>query len=133
MNKLLGGKYENDPEALKQCILMSLDDWNMTPPPLNEVTLESHPSQRLLIHGAAIEALRSAGIWHSRERMPSSDGGTSADDHAKFGEYQGWISMFYNDYESKKLNLKKSINMQNAFGGFFSEYAGYSRHGEGLF
>ena len=123
MNKLLGGKYENDPKSLELCIFMALDDWNFSPPPIPGVGLANHPAKSLLIECAALMALRSAGIWHSRERMPSADGGTSADDHAKFGEYQGWIQQMYNNYEMKKLNVKKSINMALCFGGYFSEYA----------
>ena len=131
-NKLLGGKYENEPAFLRHCILYALNDWNSTPPPIASVGLTNHPSKYLLIEGAALIALRSAGIWHSRERMPSSDGGTSADDHAKYSEYQGWIQQQYADYERKKLDIKKSINMANAFGDFASEYAGYRYSGEGL-
>jgi hypothetical protein len=122
MNKLLGNKYENDPKTLELCIWMALDDWNVTPPPLPPVKLENHPAKSLLIQYAALLCLRSAGIWHSRERMPSSDGGTSADDHAKFAEYQGWIGNMFNEYQANKNNVKKSINLQNAFGGFSSEY-----------
>lgn len=122
MNKLLGNKYENDPKALEQFIWMALDDWNITPPPLEPVKLETHPAKSLLLQYAAILALRSAGFWHSRERMPSSDGGTSADDHAKFGEYQGWIGNLFNQYQTDKNNIKKSLNLKNAFGGFASEY-----------
>lgn len=122
MNKLLGNKYENDPKALELCIWMALDDWNNTPPPISPVKLENHPAKSLLLQYAALLALRSAGIWHSREQMPSSDGGTSADDHAKFSQYQGWIQNLFNQYQTDKINIKKSLNLQNAFGGFASEY-----------
>ena len=132
-NKLLGGTYETRPEELEQCIWMALDDWNLTPPPIDFVTLESHPAKGLLIYGAAIRALQSAGIWHSRERMPSSDGGTSGDDHAKFGEYSQWIDKLYQDYERKKLEIKKAINISMCYGGFNSEYYVYAYRSYGLF
>lgn len=132
-NKLLGERYENDPAFLKTSIFLALDDWNSTPPPIPIVDLGGHPFKSMLIMGAAIWALRSAGIWHSRERMPSSDGGTSADDHAKYSEYRGWIQGQVSIYETNKLNTKKSINMANAFGSFPSEYASFRYSGEGLF
>lgn len=134
-NKLLGGKYENDPMALQQCIWMALDDWNTTPPFINPTSLAAHPAKSLLIKGAAIEALRSAGIWHSREHMPSSDGGTSADDHDKAGAYGGWIGNLQQEYQVGKLNVKKAINMASAFGGYFSEYfiSGVGYESRGMF
>ena len=132
-NLLLGNRYENDPANLKLFIFMALDDWNSTPPPIPPAGISNHPFKSMLIMGAAIWALRSAGIWHSREHMPSSDGGTSADDHAKYNEYKGWINSQVNIYETNKLNTKKSINMNNAFGSFPSEYASFRYSGEGLF
>ena len=134
-NKLLGGKYENDPESLELFIWMALDDWNMTPPPLAMTDLKNHPAKSLLIKGAAVEALRSAGMWHSRDRMPSSDGGTSADDHAKAAEYESWINQLSNEYQIGKLNVKKSLNAQAAFGEYFSEYfvSGVGYESRGMF
>lgn len=135
LNKLLGGKYENDPAAAELCIWMALDDWNATPPPIPATGLKSHPAKSLLIKCAALECLRSAGIWHSREHMPSTDGGTSADDHAKFGEYSNWINNMAQEYQTGKLNVKKSINMAMAFGGYFSEYyvSGVGYESRGMF
>lgn len=126
LNRLLLGAFESDDEELRQCIISSLMDWNTTPPLISSVSLENHPNKYLLILGAAIEALRQAGIWHSREHMPSSDGGTSGDDHSKAGEYSGWIDRMSQDYERKKADLKASINIQAALSntGLSSEYAG---------
>ena len=121
-NKLLGGKYESDTPAVQQAILDALWDWNVSDPPLTGVTLKTHPAKHLLVRKAAIELLKSAGIWHSREHLPSSDGGTSADDHAKLAEYSQWISTIEQEYENKKTQLKKQINVANAFGGLHSEY-----------
>ena len=132
-NKLLGERYENDPTFLKTALFMALDDWNSTPPPIDPVILANHPAKSMLIMGASIWALRSAQIWHARERMPSSDGGTSANDHAKFSQYKSLIDGQISMYETNKLNIKKSIIMNNAFGNFASEYASFRYSGEGLF
>jgi hypothetical protein len=135
MNKLLGGKYENDPASAELAIWMTLDDCNASPPPIPYTDLKSHPAKSLIIIGAALECLRMAGIWHSRERMPSADGGTSADDHAKVGEYSQWIQSMQNRYEMGKLNVKKSINAASAFGEYFSEYfiSGVGYESRGMF
>jgi len=122
LNKLLGGKYESDNTQIKQALMDALWDWNISNPPLESVTLQRHPAPHLLIRKASLDLLKSAGIWHSREHLPSSDGGTSADDHAKIGEYSQWISVMEADYEKKKTDLKEQINIKNCYGGVGSEY-----------
>jgi hypothetical protein len=86
------------------------------------------------LEGAAIQALTSAGLWHSREHMPSSDGGTTGDDHAKATEYSGWIERYVSDYERKKIDMKVMFNIAMAMGNMSvsSEYSlsFYSLYGE---
>lgn len=122
LNKLLGNKYESDPSQVRQSIVDALFDWNTSDPPITPVSLAAHPAKHLIIRKAAIELLKSAGLWHSREHMPSSDGGTSADDHAKIAEYAQWMQMIERDYEMKKTNMKVSINVASCYGGLSSEY-----------
>lgn len=117
LNRLLVGQYESQDDELRQCIIQALLDWNTTPPLIGGVTLRTHPNKYLLLQKAAIEALTQAGVWHSREHMPSSDGGTSGDDHAKAGEYSGWIERWAADYERRKGDLKASLNIAAALGG----------------
>ena len=126
LNRLLLGNFESDDEELKQCIVSALIDWNMTPPHISPVGLDNHPNKYLLLQCASLEALKQAGIWHSREHMPSSDGGTSGDDHAKAGEYSGWIDRMSADYERKKIDTKVALNIAEALGngGLKSEYGG---------
>jgi hypothetical protein len=121
LNKLLDRKESSDSQ-LQMAIEDSLDDWNNTPPLLNVVTLDTHPSKRLLIRGAAIEVLTSAGILYSRNRLSYSDGGITVSVSDKAQEYSSWIGGFVNDYERKKTEHKKAINIAQAWGGVNSEY-----------
>lgn len=134
INRLLGHEYESSDEELRFAILHSLMDWNTTQPPLGIVSLTNHPSKVLLLQGAAIQVMTSAGIWHSREHMPSSDGGTSGDDHAKAQEYSGWIERHKDEYERKKGDLKLMMNVSASLGNMSipSEYGAgmYSLYGE---
>jgi hypothetical protein len=134
LNRLLLGNYESADPELRQAIVQALMDWNMTPPHIGAVFLHNHPNKFLLIQGSAIQALSAAGIWHSREHMPSSDGGTSADDHAKAGEYGAWIERFTQEYERKKSDLKTAFNIAQAMGNMSvpSEYS-WSNYGYGAF
>jgi hypothetical protein len=126
LNQLLLGNFESSDEEMRQAIISALMDWNMSPPMIRMVTLATHPNKHLLLQKAAVEILQSAGIWHSREHMPSSDGGTSGDDHAKAGEYSGWIERYAQDYERKKSDLKMALNIAMAYNGMglASEYSG---------
>jgi hypothetical protein len=126
LNTLLLGRFESSDEECRQAIIAALIDWNATPPVLQPVSLGSHPNKPLLLKKAALELLAEAGLWHSREHMPSADGGTSGDDHAKAGEYSGWIQRYETDYERKKSDQKAAQNIQEALGNMSlaSEYAG---------
>jgi hypothetical protein len=132
LNRLLRGENESTDGELRQCIIEALMDWNMTPPQIGNVTIGRHPNKMLLMQKSALNALLSAGIWHSREHMPSSDGGTSADDHAKAGEYSAWIERLAQDYERKKSDQKTAINIARTLGHMSSssEYAMYEIWGE---
>lgn len=121
LNKLIKG-FESSPKQLIFALEDSVDDWNNTPPPLAPINLDTHPSRRLLIRGAAIEILRSAGILQSRNRLSYSDGGVNVQVSDKAADYQAWLNNMVNDYERKKLELKKSINLAMAYGEVPSEY-----------
>ena len=124
LNRLLLGNAESSDPELHQCILTALLDWNTSPPPLSYVTLQRHPNKMLLLQKAAAEAIAQAGLWHSREHLPSADGGTSADDHAKAAEYSGWADRLVMDYEKKRDAFKAALNISLALGtqGAPSEY-----------
>jgi hypothetical protein len=134
LNRLLQGQYESDDIEVKQALFFALEDWNNTPPPIGKVSLANHPAKHLLIEAAAIEVIKGAALWHSREHMPSSDGGTSADDHAKANEYTMWLERAIQDYERKKGDYKLQQNLSAALGnmGAPSEYAFYHLYGEDL-
>ena len=127
LNELIEGK-ESTNDQLKVAILDAIEDWNDTQPPLAPVNILTHPSERLLIRGAAIEILHSAGILQSRNRLDYNDGGIVVRDKDKAPDYQAWISHLIRDYETKKINKKKSQNIALGFGGIPSEYSGNNRN-----
>jgi len=121
LNKLLEGKESTDSQ-LRMAIEDALDDWNTTPPLLTPVTLENHPAPRLLLRGAAIEVLMSAGIFYSRNRLNYSDGGITVAVFDRAQDYQAWANRFAQEYEAKKASTKKAINIAQGWGGIPSEY-----------
>lgn len=125
LNRYLQGQLEHRPDECRQAILSALNDWIVSPPPLGNVTLKNHPAKPLLLQKATIELLRSAMLWHSREHVPTSDGGTSADDHAKLPEYGAIADRLERDYEDKRDRIKTAQNIAAALGNMsvYSEYA----------
>lgn len=132
LNELIEGKESGDGQ-LKEAILDAIEDWNDTQPPLARINILTHPSDRLLIRGAAIEILHSAGILQSRNRLDYNDGGIVVRDKDKAPDYQAWISHLVRDYETKKINLKKSLNISLGFGSVPSEYSGNNRNDDDNF
>jgi hypothetical protein len=128
LNRLIRREESDDPK-LDLAILLTIDDWNITPPPLGNVTIDTFPSLWLLIYGSAIHVLRSAGLLQSRNDLPYSSGGVSVRLWDKTQLYQSWIAQFVQEYERKKLNLKMAMNIEASLAsGVRSEYWTISRY-----
>jgi hypothetical protein len=123
LNRLIRREESSDTK-LDLAILMAMDDYSITPPPLGVVTIENYPSIWLLIYGATIQVLRSAGLLHSRNDLVYSSGGVSVRIWDKTQLYQSWIAQFVQEYEQKKRNFKISLNINSSLGsGVRSEYS----------
>lgn len=122
MNRLLRRK-EIDDDRLQFALELTISDFNSTTPVSKKYNFANFPSLYLLIHGGAIQCLKMAGLYQSRNELAYSAGGSSFVRSNKTGLYQSWIQMFAADYESKKINLKIQSNVENAYGGgLLSEY-----------
>jgi hypothetical protein len=121
LNQLTLG-VENDERLIVWAILDTIDDWNITPPLLNAVTISTFPSMRLLTTGAIIQLLKSVGILGTRNAVAFTDGGFSYNTD-KTQALMSWIGLLENEYEKKKLRYKTALNIENAWGGgVHSEY-----------
>lgn len=122
LNRLIR-QEESNSDKLDLAIRLTIDDYNITTPLIGNVTIVSFPSIYLLIHGASIQTLKSAGILQSRNQLEYSSGGITVRTFDKTQLYQSWIMQFYQDYERKKMDLKKFINIESSWpGGVYSEY-----------
>lgn len=123
---LLLRDYETPDDKLEFCIEMALSDWNSTAPILMPpTTILNYPSLYLLMHGSAIIALKSAGLFQTRNALQYQSGGSAFQRFGKESAYMSWIQLFSNDYEQKKQMLKVSENIERGWhpgGGVASEY-----------
>lgn len=123
LNRLIR-TYESTDEKLDLALRLAIDDYNVTPPLLGTAGVANFPSLSLLIYGAAIQVLRSAGLLQSRNELAYSSGGVSVRIFDKTQLYQSWIAQFVAEYERKKQNFKISLNIDQAMAaGISSEYS----------
>jgi len=123
LNRLIR-KEESTDEKLDLAILLAIDDYKITPPPLGIVSVENFPSIWLLLYGATIQVLRSAGLLQARNELVYQAGNVSVRIYDKGPAYQSWIENFRQEYEEKKRTFKISLNIASAMGGGVqSEYA----------
>src|SRR5579862_4171862 len=123
LNRLIR-RQESTDEKLDLALMLAIDDYNITSPPLGLVSVESFPSIWLLLYGAAIQVLRSAGLLQSRNELVYQAGNVSVRIFDKTQLYQSWIAHFLEDYERKKQNFKIAQNIACALGdGVPSEYS----------
>jgi hypothetical protein len=123
LNRLIR-TFESTDEKLDLATALALSDFNDTPPLLGTYTVATFPSLYLLIYGASINVLRSAGLLQSRNELAYSSGGVSVRIFDKTQLYQSWISQFMAEYEMKKRNFKIALNINSSLGsGIASEYS----------
>ena len=121
LNRLIRTE-ELDDEHLRFAIDMTISDYNTTMPPTPIRNIETYPSLFLLMHGSAIQALKMSGLRQSRNELNYTSGGSSFMRSNHTQQYQSWISIFTNEYESKKRTLKMAQNLRRGYGAAFSEY-----------
>lgn len=115
-------REESDADLFDFAIDMAISDWNSTMPPVGYVTLGNYPSLYLLIHGAAIQLLKTQGLLQSRNELSYSAGGSSFMRSNKTNYYMSWMTNFANEYENKKKQIKMAQNINHGWGGVASEY-----------
>lgn len=121
MNRLIRREESTD-DLMQFAIDMAISDWNSTTPPLTPVHIGNYPSLYLLMHGAAIQLLKTQGLAQARNELNYSAGGSSFVRSNKTNYYMQWMINFANDYEVKKRNIKIAQNIARGWGGAPSEY-----------
>jgi len=124
LNRLIEG-YETSDKEIALAAFEAIDDFNTTPPILETYTLETFPSMSLLIRGTLIYVIESVGLLQTRNHMVYSDGqGVQVSVSDKTPQLLQWLTLFSNQFETKKIRLKKALNLRGALnlGGLSSEY-----------
>lgn len=126
-NLLLDG-LETSHTMIDWAIELSVEEYNLQPPHIGDVTFDTYPSVALLHLATIINILISAGFLQSRNQLTFNDGGISLQISNKTGLYQSWIRLLMGKYESLLLRLKRAKNAASGYGGVHSEYLTASVH-----
>jgi hypothetical protein len=123
-NRLIAGEESSNAD-IDLGILLALDDFNFaTTPLLGPRNLANFPSIALLVLGASVWILKSAGILQTRNFLNFSSGGISAVFSDKTQAMQAWISLLQREYEAKKSEVKMFENVNSAYGSVATPYSG---------
>lgn len=116
LNRLISGRESSDRD-IAVALMLALDDWNITPPFIDSVSLTNHPARSLLIDGAIIQLLQSVGLLQTRNHMQYSDGqGVQVSTSDKAPQLMSWLNLFTSTYEQKKFKFKQAENLRAALG-----------------
>jgi len=131
-NNLLEDGTESSDSQLEFFITMALGSFNMTAP-MSSYTITTFPEEAyiLLIYECVVQALMSAGILESRNRLNYSNGGLTVADHDKAGPYQSWIQQFLSQLIMMKKQYKMTKNIASCYSNISSEFLAPPRTGYG--
>lgn len=117
LNRLIAG-HETSDRDIALALAEAVDDFNTSPPLIENYRLENFPSVSLLIKGAIIRVLESVGLLQTRNHLVYSDGqGIQVGVSDKAPQIMSWLNMFVNSYEQKKVRLKRALNLKGALNG----------------
>ena len=115
LNELKGIQESTDGDLALYATL-AVDDYNLTPPIISPVDFNSFPSHSLLLLGTVCYGFLSNGILHHRNSISYQDGGQNVNVWDKGPAYIGNATLFAQMWESKKVSLKRAINIANGYG-----------------
>lgn len=121
-NHLIEGQEFTD-KQLQTFLLLALDYYNTSVTPLAiRATIMTFPSLSLWLDGASIFALKSAIHKFNRNSFQYNDSGTQVVVEEKASDYERTLQRLINEFRMSAQAIKESINLEQCYGGFSSEY-----------
>ncbi len=125
LNTLLQVEESSD-LFLYEALLDTIDEVNLAMFP-TDYTLDNFPYWSILKLGAVLQVLTGKGILSARNTLTYRDsGGVTVQDYDVYGRYINYFNILITKYREKIFNFKRSVNVDAAYGGVYSEYANFS-------
>ena len=122
LNKLLGVEESTD-NFLYEALLDAIDEINIFGGITTSWTLDTVPSWVVVKIGATLQVLTGKGILSARNTLTYNDtGGVTVQDMDTYGRYINYFNILIAKYQQSLRDIKRSYNIDQAYGGVSSEY-----------
>lgn len=123
LNVLLEGQYQSSDELIELAMRLAADDFNAVPP-ITTYSVENIPSDTVVLYGTLHHLANAEAERQLRNNVTYNAQGLNAGIDDKFPQYNQ-LALYYKQlFEAKIKELKTQQNMEAAWGGEFSPYAG---------
>lgn len=123
MNVLLQGKYQSSDELVELAMRLAVNDFNVVPP-ISQYSVNTFPSDTVLMYGVLHHLANAEAERQLRNNVTYNAQGLNAGIDDKFPQYNQLAQYYKQLFEAKIKELKVQQNVEEAWGGSFSPYAG---------
>ena len=123
LNILLEGNHQSEDDLVRLAMRLAVNDFNVVPP-ISSYTTEDFPSDTVLMYGTLHHLANSEAERQLRNNITYNAQGLNAQLDDKFPQYNQLAAWYKQLFESKIKELKTQQNLEQAWGGSFSPYAG---------
>lgn len=122
-NVLLEGDYQSTDELIQLCLRLAVNDFNVVPP-ISQYNVETFPSDTLLMYGVLHHLANGEAERQLRNNVNYNSQGVNAGLDDKFPQYNQLAQYYKQLFDMKIKEFKVQQNLEQAWGGSFSPYAG---------
>ncbi len=123
LNILLQGEHESPEELIQLAMRLAVNDFNVVPP-ISSYSTEDFPSDTVLLYGVLHHLANAEAEKQLRNQVTYNAQGMNAGIDDKFIQYNQLAQYYKSLFESKINQFKTQSNLEQAWGGSFSPYAG---------
>lgn len=122
-NVLLQAEYQSSDQLIELAMRLAISDFNIVPP-VSTYTTENFPYDMVLMYGTLHHLANAEAERQLRNNVNYNAQGLSVDIDDKFAQYNQLATYYKQLFESKIKEVKVQQNMEGAWGGSYSPYAG---------
>lgn len=127
MNVLLQGRYQSEDALIELALRLAVNDFNVVPP-ISSYEVSNFPSDTMLMYGTLHHLANGEAERQLRNQVTYNAQGLNAQIDDKYQQYNQ-LALYYKQlFEAKIKEMKIQQNLEKAWGGSFSPYAGLNEY-----
>lgn len=127
MNVLLQGRYQSEDDLIELALKLAVNDFNVVPP-ISSYAVSNFPSDTMLMYGTLHHLANGEAERQLRNQVTYNAQGLNAGIDDKYQQYNQ-LALYYKQlFEAKIKEMKSQQNLEKAWGGSFSPYAGLNEY-----